>query len=78
MKPDDLNREEDTANPDAMAGFSARTGWSIRAEARIAAEALKIESERHAQALRDIEERFQLDAWRHVEKNWKPEELEAV
>jgi hypothetical protein len=53
-------------------------GWRIRGEALIAAEALKIERERHAQALRDIEERFQLDAWRHVEKNWKPGELEAA
>ena len=53
-------------------------GWFIRDEARIAAESIRIESERHAQALRDIEERFQRDAWRHVEKNWTPEELEAV
>lgn len=53
-------------------------GWSIRAEARIAAESIKFETERHAQALRDIEERFQIEAWRHVEKNWTPDELEAV
>ena len=50
-------------------------GWQIRAEARIAEESLRIEMERHEQAVRDIAERFQLEAWQHVERNWAPEEL---
>ena len=53
-------------------------GWSIRTEAKVAAESLRLENERHAQALRDIEERFQLEAWRHVEKRWTPTELAEV
>lgn len=50
-------------------------GWSIRVEAKFAAESLLAEKERHAQALRDIEERFDLEAWRHVVANYTPDEL---
>lgn len=53
-------------------------GWNIRAEARIAAEALRVELERHAQAVQQIEERFAIEAWRHVVRNWTVQEIGAL
>lgn len=53
-------------------------GWGIHAEARIAQDALAREKRRHQEELRMIVERFELEAWRHVERKWSPEEIQAA
>lgn len=50
-------------------------GWHIKAEMRIARAALKEELARHELAKRTIAERFDVEAWRTIEKLWNETEL---
>lgn len=51
-------------------------GWSVQDEAHIAARAIQMENERHAQALEDIAEWFARVAWARVEKAQPPKKQE--
>ncbi len=53
-------------------------GWNIQAEARIAQDALAREKRRHETELLAIVERFELEAWRHVETKWSQDEIQAA
>ena len=50
-------------------------GWHIQAETRFARVALADELARHETAKRAIAERFDLEAWRAIEKLWSEKEL---
>lgn len=52
-------------------------GWHIKSETRVARAALEIEVARHEEAKRAIAERFDIEAWRAIEKLWDEKELVA-